>query len=274
MIGHNIREDLAMACRVMARHRMLDLWGHASIRVPKSERILVTPRFDRNCLPRTIKAEHMLVTDMSGRIVEGRGALPRQFAIDVALYQASTEAGACIFASPQTAMAAAIAHYKLEPLTHMEAEVAYGMQVWNSSALADKPPVAKRLAAIVATATAVDQPGIGVWTKGQDIIRALMNMYHLEYLAQANLIGAALPKGNLCKPEDSKKLWRQFAGWDHYVEFFHSLDPGPLPHVGRRVGRFRRDRRRDQAGGQRELQGLVGTRHAGRLPRACQPPAA
>jgi ribulose-5-phosphate 4-epimerase/fuculose-1-phosphate aldolase len=157
--------------------------------------------------------------------------LPRQFATDVALYQASKDAGACIFASPQTAMAAAIARYKLQPLTHMEAEVGYEMAAWNSAVLADEERAAKDLAAIVATATAVDQPGIGVWTKGQDIIRALMNMYHLEYLAQANLVGAALPKGNLCKPEDSQKLWRQFAGWDHYVEFFHSLDPGPLQHV-------------------------------------------
>ena len=106
---------------------MLDLWGHASIRVPKSERILVTPRFGKSCLPRTIRAEHMLVTDMSGRLVEGRGELPRQFAADVALYQGSKDSGACIFASPQTAMAAAIARYRLQPLTHMEAEIAYGM---------------------------------------------------------------------------------------------------------------------------------------------------
>lgn len=231
MTGHNIREDLAMACRVLARHRMLDLWGHASIRVPKSECILVTPRFGKSCLPRTISADDMIVTDMSGRIVEGRGDLPRQFEADVELYRASGEAGACIFASPQTAMASAISRYKLRPLTHMEAEVAYGMSVWSSSVLADKPQAARELADIIANATAVDQPGIGTWTTGQDIIRALMNMYHLEYLAQANLVGAALQKGNLCKPEDSEKLWRQFAGWDHYVEFFHSLDPGPLPHV-------------------------------------------
>ena len=30
-------------------------------------------------------------------------------------------------------------------------------------------------------------------------------------------------------------MWRQFAGWDHYVEFFRSLDPGPLPHPAERM---------------------------------------
>lgn len=230
MIGHNIREDLAMTCRFLARHRLIDLWGHASIRVPKSDLILVTPRFSKVCLPRSIRADDMIVTDMSGTVVDGKGALPRQFAVDVALYRESKEAGACIFASPPTAMAAAIAGYRPQPLTHMEAEVAYGMSSWKSEKLADSRSPAQELATAIAASSAVDQPGIGCWTPGQDIIRALMNMYHLEYLAQANLVGSALPAGKLCAPEDSKKLWQQFAGWDHYVEFFHALDPGPLPH--------------------------------------------
>jgi L-fuculose-phosphate aldolase len=230
MTGHNIREDLAMACRVLARHRLIDLWGHASIRVPKSEVILVTPRFNKACLPRTIRAEDMLVTDRHGAIIEGHGELPRQFATDVALYRQSQDAGACIFASPHVAMAAAIARYKLKPLTHMESAVAFGMATWNSPGLADEAGRSAELATIVAMATAVDQPGIGVWSAGKDIILALMNMYHLEFLAQANLVAAALPTGNFCRPEDSDKMWRQFAGWDHYVEFFHSLDPGPLSH--------------------------------------------
>ena len=230
MIGHNIREDLAMACRILAHHRLIDLWGHASIRVPRSELILVTPRFGKKCLPRTICAKHMIVTDLDGTIIYGDGELPLQFAANVALYHQSKETGACIFASPNIAMAAGIARYKLQPLTHMESEVAFGMASWLSPKLADDGQSANELAAIVAKATAVDQPGIGVWSAGKDIIAALMNMYHLEYLAQANLVAAALPAGNLCKPEDSAKMWKQFAGWDHYVEFFHSLDPGPLQH--------------------------------------------
>ena len=45
MIGHDVKADIAQVCRIMAHHGMLDLWGHLSLRVPRSEVILVTPRF-------------------------------------------------------------------------------------------------------------------------------------------------------------------------------------------------------------------------------------
>ena len=53
----------------------------------------------------------MLVTDMAGNLVDGDGELPLQFETDVALYRNSAETGACMFASPAIAMAAAIARY-------------------------------------------------------------------------------------------------------------------------------------------------------------------
>jgi ribulose-5-phosphate 4-epimerase/fuculose-1-phosphate aldolase len=109
------------------------------------------------------------------------------------------------------------------------------LQTWENARLADDGATASALAKSIASATAVNQPGIGVWTGAKDIIFALMNMYHLEYLAQANLVAASLPSGLLCRKEDSDKMWRQFAGWDHYVDFFKSLDPGPLPHPAERL---------------------------------------
>src|SRR5262245_42037156 len=128
MSSHSVRDELAMAFRVMARHRLIDLCSHASIRVPKSSVILVTPRFGKSCLPRNIRSEQILVTDLRGNIVEGSGELPLQFAADLELYRQAESAGASIFASPKTAMAASIADYDLRSLTHMEAEVGYGMR--------------------------------------------------------------------------------------------------------------------------------------------------
>jgi ribulose-5-phosphate 4-epimerase/fuculose-1-phosphate aldolase len=230
MVGHSVRDDLAMACRVLARHRLMDLWGHASLRIPRSDAILVTPRFGKNCLPRNIRGGDLIVVDLDGTVIEGSGQLPLQFAADLALYRKNREIGACIFASPTIAMAAGIARYKLQPLTHMESEIAYGLAFWDSNTLANDPHCAEGLAGILEHAAAVQQPGIGAWTRGKDIIAALMDMYHLEYLAQANLVASTLPIVNRCEKSDSEKIWRQFAGYDHYIGFFQSLDPGPLPH--------------------------------------------
>lgn len=231
MFGHNVREDLARTCRILAHHRMIDLWGHLSLRVPRSDLILVTPRFNHKLLPRGIHGKEMLVCDSAGRIVEGTDNLPPQFGVDLALYQKRADRGACIFASPETAVAAGVARYALKPLTHMESSAVYELKFWEGDTLAESSPAAGRLAEAVASGSVVQQPGIGVWTAGPDILQCLMTIYHLEYLAQANLVAAAWgAAGDTVLKSDSDRLWSQFSGHHHYVEFFVSLDPGPLPH--------------------------------------------
>lgn len=230
MLGHNVREDLAMVCRILAHHRMIDLWGHASLRVPRSDVIAVTPKFSRTCLPRTIGASDILICSLDGRVLEGRGALPNQFAVDLEVYRAQSERTACLFACPATAMATAVAGTSLKPLTHMESSAGYGLRTWNGAGLALSAEKAKSLAAEMCSGTAVQQPGIGSWVAEKNIFECLITMYHLEYLAQANLIHTVLPSGQTIDREDSDKLWRQFSGHYHYVEFLGSLDPGPLAH--------------------------------------------
>lgn len=235
MLGHDVREDLAMACRVLAAHRLIDLWGHLSLRIPRSEHILMTPRFSRDCLPRGITARDMLVVALDGTIVDGTGALPRQGLADLALYRRDPAAGACISFAPRFAMAAAIAGFDLLPMTHMEAFIAYATQVWRSAELADTPETAGELAELLATSVAVQQPGVASWVRGETLLHALLAAHNLEYLGQQNSVAASMEVTALCKEEDSSKMWRQFAGWDHYVDYFHSLDPGPLPHPAGRL---------------------------------------
>jgi ribulose-5-phosphate 4-epimerase/fuculose-1-phosphate aldolase len=231
MFGHDVKEDMARVCRILAHHRMIDLWGHLSLRVPRSDLILVTPRFNHERLPRGIMGRDMLVCDSTGRIVEGSGALPPQFAVDLELYRKRADQGACILASPETAVAAGIARCALRPLTHMESSVAYDLRFWESDTLAESPPASGRLAEAIASSSVVQQPGIGVWTARQDILQCLTEIYHLEYLAQANLVAAGWnTAGDTVPRHDSDRLWKQFSGHHHYAEFFASLDPGPLPH--------------------------------------------
>ncbi|HYR34572.1 MAG TPA: class II aldolase/adducin family protein [Burkholderiales bacterium] len=216
----NVKEQLARACRVLAHHEMLDLWGHASARLPQSDLVAVTPRFSRRCLPRTITAADVLVCNPSAAIVDGRGELPSAFRTDLAVYREIAERQACLFAAPRFAMAAAIGGYPLKPLTHMESATGFGAEVSNGETT---------LAATIARATAVHEPGIGVWAAGSDAYDCLTSIYHLEYLAQVNSLVATERMRTIAR-EDSDKLWRQFSGHHHYHEFFDSLDPGPRAH--------------------------------------------
>ncbi|MGH8706132.1 MAG: class II aldolase/adducin family protein, partial [Burkholderiales bacterium] len=221
MAGSGIGEDLARVCRVLAHHQMVDLCGHLSLRVADSDRVLVTPRFSKQCLPRGITAADLLLCDAGGRVVEGNGAPPARLQTDLAIYRANPKRRACIFAAPRVAMAGAIAGYALKPLTHMESATGFGIETCRDySSLAD----------LASRATAVHQPGIGVWAAGSDIYDCLTTLYHLEYLAQANLVVAGDGDVRGIAREDSDRIWRQFAGHHHYHEFFASLDPGPRKH--------------------------------------------
>jgi ribulose-5-phosphate 4-epimerase/fuculose-1-phosphate aldolase len=207
----NVKEELARVCRILAHHEMIDLWGHLSARIPGSDLVAVTPRFSKRVLPRTIGAEDVLVCDAAGRVTEGRGEPPVSFSTDLDLYRRSGRK-AVIFAAPRFAMAAAMAGFELRPLTHMESITGFG------------------LGADLATASAVHEPGVGVWAAGADVYDALTSAYHLEYLAQANSVVAADRGVRGIAREDSDRLWSQFRGHHHYREFFDSLDPGRLSH--------------------------------------------
>jgi ribulose-5-phosphate 4-epimerase/fuculose-1-phosphate aldolase len=230
MMGNNVRDDLARVCRILAHHQMIDLWGHLSLRIPKSALVLTTPRFSRHCLPRGITGRDLLVCDASGNLVEGKGDPPLQFEADLEIYRENAGREACVFASPKVAMAAAIAGFDLKPLTHMESATGYGVETWDCDALVESAARGRELARRAARATAVHQPGIGVWAAGSDILDCLMTLYHLEYLAQVNLVVASEPRVQTIAREDSDKLWRQFSGHHHYEEFFASLDPAPQRH--------------------------------------------
>ncbi len=219
MIGQDPREDLARVCRVLAHHEMIDLWGHLSLRVPGGDRVLVTPRFSKDCLPRGLSGSDLLLCDGAGKRLEGKGALPAQLEVDLEVYRTNPGRQACVFAAPRTAMAAAIAGYGLLPLTHMESATGFGVETPR-----------ERLAESVARASAAHQPGIGVWAAASDIHECLATLYHLEYLAQANLVVAGERGMKGIAREDSDKLWSQFRGHHHYHEFFASLDPGARPH--------------------------------------------
>jgi len=231
MSGQRFDQDLAQVCRILAQHRMIDLWGHVSLRIPKSDAIAVSPRFGQRVLPQTICAADVLICDLDGTILEGQGELPLQFAVDLALYRMSPATGACLVSQPRTAMAAAIAGVALAPITHMESETAFRSPATLDGELALDAQAARPLAEALGHAGIAQQRGIGLWTSGRDVFDALIIAYHNEYLAQANAVLAGTGRQALAVEQpDSERLWSQFSGHHHYIEFLQSLDPGVQPH--------------------------------------------
>ena len=232
----HIRKEVAQVCRFLAVHRMLDLWGHVSARIPASRLFIVTPRFGEHCLPRTITENDLLIVDHEGNVVDGEGRLPVQFPLDLSIYHHHADLGACIFSAPNTAMAFGICRRSLKPLVHSHAEIASQLGWLEHDGLFLDDAQGEEAARCFDANIACHQMGVGLWAVGTSLVDALIHTYMAEYLAQANYAAAPLGKVRALDDAEIHDLNAESSGAhmmssnDLYAKFFHELDPGPIQH--------------------------------------------
>lgn len=243
----NIRKEVAQACRFLAVHRMLDLWGHVSTRVHESRLVAVTPRFGEGCLPRTVTEDDVLIVDSQGNVVDGRGQPPAQLALDLALYAKQPDVGACIFGALRVAMAFGIARRSLRPFVHSKATLTARIGWLDHDGLLLDGRVGVGAVRAFDGNVACHQPGVGLWAVGADLVDALINTYMTEYHAQANYVAAAFDEVRSMSPAEIQALEAEGSGAhfpgmtanDLYAGLFGDLAPGPLEHPWVRYSRER-----------------------------------
>lgn len=86
-----LRHQLADCHRMMVMAELLDYSGHVSARVPGSSRVLILPR-DASRLG--VTAEDILVVDLDGKVLEGKGPAPTETAIHLGVYRAREDVSA------------------------------------------------------------------------------------------------------------------------------------------------------------------------------------
>src|SRR4051812_46642252 len=82
-----LRAEVLTACRVLTHFRIAEGFGHVSVRVPGSERFLVTPR---RALGLITEAE-LVELDLDGNQLAGEGRPPLEVAMHVAVYRRRPE---------------------------------------------------------------------------------------------------------------------------------------------------------------------------------------
>ena len=78
-----LRAEVITACRVLTHFRIAEGFGHVSVRVPGTERILITPR---KALALVTEPE-LVEIDGDGRKLAGDGDPPLETAMHVAVYR-------------------------------------------------------------------------------------------------------------------------------------------------------------------------------------------
>jgi L-fuculose-phosphate aldolase len=184
-----MHEELARTCRVAAVLGLLDLMGHVSARTADGL-VVTTPSFrEGSVLPRSCGATDLLVVDLDGAVVSGRGELPFDIDVDLAVYRARTDVNAVVSGAPETAVAFGIAGEPVLPLAHSQSRNLFaGVVRVELTELPTTRAHGDDLARQLGKAPILTVAGIGVTTVGRTLIEALERLDGYEYLARLTLL--------------------------------------------------------------------------------------
>ena len=208
--GVNLGERVANACRVLGA---LDLTpgtlGHASARIPGTERIVIRARGPAELGVRYTSAEQVIEITMDGRRTAAASAAakdglaaPLEVHIHTELYRARPEVHAVVHVHPQIPVLLSICDQPLQPIygaydPHGLLLLLDGVPTFERSILIDTPALGRDFAAVMGKARACIMRGNGLMTAANSVEEAALAVIHVNELAtmtyRAQLLGNVRP---------------------------------------------------------------------------------
>ena len=140
-------EDLVLANHILANEKVLDGFGHVSIRDPRNpNRYLMS----RSVAPATVTADDIMEYDLDSKPVDakGRGSYKERF-IHGEIYKVRPDVNAVIHSHSPTIVPFSVTKYPLKPILH------------NAAFLGDGPPIFDTRDAAGPTNLLVETPALG-----------------------------------------------------------------------------------------------------------------
>lgn len=189
-----LRQDVVTAGAILFRVGLIDYMGHASVRIPGTDRVLIKPRHSETMsVPGDLTSERVLVIDLEGNLVEGDETPPTERFIHTAIYKARPDVGGVVHTHQPLATVFGIAGVPIQPVLHVEAPlVAGGIPVYPSPELIRSPALGEAVADVLGDRPVCHLQGHGIVTVASDLRQAVLRAIHLERLARANLLATQL----------------------------------------------------------------------------------
>lgn len=227
-----LREKLATCARIFAMQGLLGLFGHVSAFDPKSRRVLITPGAGVD--KARLKGPDMVVIDLSGKVLEGRGRPPIEWPIHTALHAARADALAVAHLHPPQATLFGIARREFAPVTVQGCLLIDGVPLYRDAELVTTIERGQRLAATIGAKPALFMRGHGVVVVGKSLERVLYAALILEDEARKAAQAAALGEvGTIgeeeCRAFSTDAEWdaRSRRAWSYYAAMESRWDRQP-----------------------------------------------
>lgn len=229
-----LRELVAASGQILYQQELVDYLGHCSTRVPGTDRVVIKPKHS----PKTrgmhsLTADHMIVIDLDGNLVEGNEKPPAEAFIHTEIYRARDDVLAVVHTHQPIATLMGVMNAEILPVLHVQAGQlgAGGKPVWPCPLLVTSPERGRDLAAALGDANIGHLQGHGIVSVARDIRTATVQAIMLEQLAEANLRILQVGRRPRVIPADEiSELQREMAPiegrWAYYLQLVHERAHG------------------------------------------------
>lgn len=215
------RDDVVRVCRLIYEKGWVAMNdGNVSVRIAE-DRILCTPTAVSKGM---VEAEDLIVCDMGGNKVEGRGERTSEIAMHTTIYELRTDIQSVVHAHPPVATGFAAAGKALDKALLPEVIIQLGAVPLAAYGLPGTPALTDGMRPLIPHYDAVLLQNHGCTCYGKDVWQAFFRMEMVEHFAKITFVAEMLGGARPLPREEVEKL---FAARDRYnVRSNAAMEPG------------------------------------------------
>lgn len=225
-----LREQVALAGRILHHQGLLDYLGHVSARVPGTDRVIIKPKHSRDVLgAHTLTASDLVVMDLDGALVEGDAPPPSERFIHTEIYRARPDVRAVVHTHQPRGTVMGVIGAELKPVLHVPSVLADRGRVsaWPCPLLVTDAAMGREVAAALGDGRLCHLVGHGLVSAAGDVRLATLAAIAVEQLAEANLtILATGLEPRVITADELDTLERTLAStdgrWGYYADLAES----------------------------------------------------
>ena len=216
-----LRAEVLTACRVLTHFRIVEGFGHVTARIPRADRMLITPR---RALGLVTEAE-LVELDLEGRQVAGEGRPPLEFPMHLAVYRRRPEVMAIARGHPRNVASFSCAAEPLRVAHGFGANLGPVVRVFRQPFLVADAAMGDAVAdALGSDAEAVLLQSNGMLAVGQSVPHACVQALFLEETAElqlkalaAGLTPRAYSAADAARRHGDDRVHEPVRAWEYYL---------------------------------------------------------
>ncbi|MBM2809442.1 MAG: L-ribulose-5-phosphate 4-epimerase [Chloroflexi bacterium] len=207
-IAQELKEKVALSCRVLYQQGLADYLGHPSARIPGTALVIIKPRHGRDIRGmQEMTSKHMLVVDLDGNVIEGDYAPPTETVLHTEVYRVRPDVSSVIHTHQTMTTAFGITGRPILPIMHNEsALVERPIPILPTAMLISKPEQGAAVATALGDHRIVHLQNHGVVIAGPSIEQSTIDAIFLERLAVMNHLVAQIGEPRLVTQEEINQV--------------------------------------------------------------------